>query len=218
MLLLAMALQASAPSLPGGADPAEPRTAVDAERAFAADAQALGQWTAFRKWAAVDATIFLPQKARALEAMASWADPPRAVRWSPAASFVSCDGQMAANTGPRSRPDGSGGYFSTVWVKQTGGWRWTVDGGDRLATPRVAVPRPAVRRAACTGTPPAQVPYPPGGPGATGFGVSRDGTLQWSYEVDGQGARVFRVALWDGRQLQPVIDDHVAVPPGATTP
>ena len=31
---------------------AEPQTAIDAERAFAADAQKLGQWTAFRKWAA----------------------------------------------------------------------------------------------------------------------------------------------------------------------
>lgn len=34
---------------------AEPATAIDAEHAFAADAQRLDQWTAFNKWPADDA-------------------------------------------------------------------------------------------------------------------------------------------------------------------
>ena len=33
-------------------------TAVDAEFAFARDAQRIGQWTAFRKWADKDAVVF----------------------------------------------------------------------------------------------------------------------------------------------------------------
>ena len=36
---------------------AAPQTAIDAERAFVADAQTLGQWTAFRKYAADDAVM-----------------------------------------------------------------------------------------------------------------------------------------------------------------
>ena len=37
-----------------------PQTAIDAERAFAADAQKNGQWTAFRHWASDRATMFVP--------------------------------------------------------------------------------------------------------------------------------------------------------------
>ena len=45
---------------------AEPAmTAVDAERAFVADAQKLGQWTAFRKWSAPDAIMFVPRQVNA---------------------------------------------------------------------------------------------------------------------------------------------------------
>ena len=35
-------------------------TAIDAELAFARDAQRLGPWTAFRKWADRDAVVFTP--------------------------------------------------------------------------------------------------------------------------------------------------------------
>ena len=38
-------------------------TAIDAEHAFARDAQRIGQWTAFRKWADSDAVMFTPQAA-----------------------------------------------------------------------------------------------------------------------------------------------------------
>ena len=36
-------------------------TAVDAELAFARDAQRIGMWTAFRKYADADAVMFTPQ-------------------------------------------------------------------------------------------------------------------------------------------------------------
>ena len=51
LLLLAAAAATAAPS----------STAIDAERAFASDAQRIGQWAAFRKYAARDAIMFNPQ-------------------------------------------------------------------------------------------------------------------------------------------------------------
>ena len=42
-------------------------TAVDAEFDFARDAQRIGQWTAFRKWADKDAVTFTPQAVWARE-------------------------------------------------------------------------------------------------------------------------------------------------------
>ena len=40
-------------------------TAIDAERAFAADAQQRGQWTAFRATATEEAVMFVPQPVNA---------------------------------------------------------------------------------------------------------------------------------------------------------
>ena len=94
---------------------AEPQSAIDAERAFAADAQKLGQWTAFRKYAADDAIMFAPQKVNAQEFPKPLKDPPTAVFWWPGKSFVSCDGSYAVNTGPWVRQWGKAvGYFTTV--------------------------------------------------------------------------------------------------------
>lgn len=90
-------------------------TAVDAERAFAEDAQKQGQWTAFRKWAAPDALMFTPQPIRAHEFLEGLTDPREPVRWWPGESYVSCDGGFAVNTGPWVRDGGeSVGYFTTV--------------------------------------------------------------------------------------------------------
>ena len=67
-------------------------TAVDAEYAFARDAQRIGQWTAFRKYADRDAVMFDPQAIWARDFLKGRKDPPKSVRWSTAHSFVSCDG------------------------------------------------------------------------------------------------------------------------------
>ncbi|MFL6741301.1 MAG: hypothetical protein ACJ8FG_06830, partial [Sphingomicrobium sp.] len=74
-------------------------TALDAEYAFARDAQRIGQWTAFGKYADRDAVIFTPQAAWAQTAFPA-KNPPKAIKWAPAHSFVSCDGRTAVNTGP----------------------------------------------------------------------------------------------------------------------
>ena len=66
-----------------------PQTALDAERAFAADAQTIGQWAAFRKWAAIDAIMFVRQPVQALDWLRGRAEPAQAVQWWPTASWRS---------------------------------------------------------------------------------------------------------------------------------
>ena len=98
--------------------PPPPRAAIDAEHAFARDAQRIGQWSAFRKYADRDAVMFTPQAVWARDFLKGRKDPPKAISWRPAHSFVSCDGRTAVNTGPWFTQDGTpGGYFTTVWQR-----------------------------------------------------------------------------------------------------
>ena len=125
-------------------------TAIDAEYAFARDAQRIGQWAAFRKYADHDAVMFNPQAVWAREFLKDRKDPPKAVRWWPGHSWVSCDGRTAVNTGPWIRDEGkSHGYFTTVWQRTDQGWRWAYDAGDVLKGPLPKVSKPQVHRAAC---------------------------------------------------------------------
>ena len=203
MLLLLAAVQAA-----GSA--ALPADAVAAERAFAADAATLGTWAAFRKWAAPNATMFDPQPVNPTTLLRDRAELPRPIRWSPAASYVSCNGAVAANTGPwthgRER-----GYFTTVWAHSGDGWRWLVDGGDTLRVPRPAVSRPAVRKASCRGTAPGPT-ISVAGDEKVGQGAARDNTLQWRWTVQPRGKRRFTVTLWNGSAFDTVIDDIIAAP------
>lgn len=206
-----------------GAAPA-PATAVEAERAFAADAQELGQWTAFRKWADPTAIMFDPQAVWAQDLLKGRKDPPRSVQWWPARSWTSCDGRTAVNTGPwRIEAGKLDGYFTTLWMRQpSGDWRWTVDGGDSLAAPLARPARPAVRRAACINRAlrmksidrayrnPLNRTAPPGD---SGYARSADGTLLFNWTVAADGARRTRVQLWTGRRFETVLDQKVAAPP-----
>ena len=190
---------------------AMPATAAEAERAFAADAQKDGQWTAFRRWSTPEAVMFFPQPAKAHERLKDAPDPPRSVEWTPASSFVSCDGALAANTGPW-RNGGANGFFSTVWVRQPAGdWKWIVDGGDGLTTARAWPTQPSVRKAACEGTPPKLEAVAVAG--TTENGWSPDRTLNWEWAVATDGARRFTVRLWTGAVYETVIDDRIAAPP-----
>ena len=191
----------------------EPRTPVDAERAFATDAQTLGQWAAFRKWATVDATMFAPDPVLAQTWLKDRADPPHAVQWSPTASYQSCDGHMAINTGEWRRADGSVGYFTKVWVEQAAGWRWMLDHGDALDTSRPRVAQPVVRRASCGGRPTSPwgvfPQYRWAGLNAGG-GHPTNPTLAYSYHANGRGQHDLILALWTGARWEVVISDHVA--------
>ena len=197
-------------------------TAVDAELAFAADARRLGQWTAFRKWADRDAVVFTPQAAWAQTALPQ-KDPPKAISWRPAHSWVSCDGRTAVNTGPWWKVDGTrGGYFTTVWQRQGRSWRWAYDGGgplDAKAPPPPA--RAQVHRASCrTRAPgPPVIPPPPltpkqarTTPEDNGRGQSADRTLGWDWKVGKKGQRRLRVYQWNGTRYAQVLYNNVPAP------
>ena len=193
---------------------ATPMSAIDAERAFAADAQTIGQWTAFRKWSAPQAVMFAPHPVNAHEYLKEAKDPPAALNWSPAESYVSCDGSVAVNTGPWSTSDAKRfGFFTTVWKREGDSWRWLYDGGDALKTPRAQPESPTVRRASCEGKP---LPLPTVAP-APGFesgqGSSADHSLHWMWSVSDKGVRRFTARLWNGRAFEDVVTDEVAAPP-----
>ena len=214
-MIIAAALIASAPLA----------TAVDAELAFARDAQRIGQWTAFRKYADPDAVMFTPQAVWVRDFLRDRKDPPKSVRWAPAHSFVSCDGRTAVNTGPWFSPDGKvQGYFTTVWQRDKSDWRWVYDGGGPYAPgtkPPLRV-RPQVHRGACrTKAPGAPViPPPPLTPNQArttpednGRGQSADKTLGWDWKVEKNGARHFRVYQWNGRRYSQVLYNDIPAPP-----
>ncbi len=195
--------------------PAAPApNAVDAERAFAADAQKLGQWTAFRKYAAPDAVMFTPQPVNAHVFLDPLKDPPVAVFWWPGRSFVSCDGRVAVNTGPWVREWGrSVGYFTTVWKRQAdGSWKWIYDAGDSLKQARGEGGDIQPRRAVCGARlPPA--PVPEVDPDVKlGSGESADGTLRWHWSVGPDGRRSFRAWMLTDRGAERIVDDQVAAP------
>ena len=193
-------------------------TAIDAELAFARDAKRIGQWSAFRKYADRDAVMFTPQAVWARDFLKDRKDPPKAISWRPAHSFVSCDGRIAVNTGPWWRADGKpGGYFTTVWQRTETGWRWAYDGGGPLTGSVAAPARPSVHRASCAGKAPGApiIPPPPltlkqarSTPEDSGRGQSADKTLGWDWKVDKNGAGKFRGFQWNGvRYAQVLFND-----------
>ena len=209
-MILALLLAAAVP----GPQPSA-TSAIDAERAFAADAQRQGQWTAFRKWSTADALMFVPQPTRARDFLKGRKDPPASVFWWPGRSYVSCDGKTAINTGPWVRGYGkSVGYFTTVWVRQPDGrWKWVYDAGDEGKFMRDEGGDIAPVNAPCPKLP---LPPPPQrevqANVKTGGGSSADGTLTWGWTVAGTGERNFFALMWDGKKRQMVIEDKVAAP------
>lgn len=182
------------------------QTAVDAERAFNRAAQTQGQWTAFRAFAASDAVIFKPEPAKA---EFPDKDPPIAVQWWPAESYVSCDGATAVNTGPWVRPD-SFGYFTTIWRKGVGGWKFALDHGDVLHAPRPLPESPSVQRASCDRM---ARPAPPVLKAREGerveSGISSDHSLAWSWLVRPDGSRIVAAWQWTRPAWTQVIRDEV---------
>lgn len=210
-MIAALLLAAQAATAPA------PQTAIDAERVFAADAQKLGQWTAFRRYAADDAVMFVPQPTNAQTWLKDRKDPPISVFWWPGRSYVSCDGSYAVNTGPWVREWGkSVGYFTTVWQRQPdGSWKWIYDAGDELKQVRAEGGDIKSNVASCDGLPLIKVPLQFAA--TAGFtsngGKSADSTLYWTWAVGRKGERRFTARLWDGRQFRTIVDDVVDAPP-----
>ena len=196
-------------------------TAVDAERAFARDAQKIGQWSAFRKYADDTAVMFTPQAVWAHEFLKDRKDPPQSLEWWPDRSFVSCDRRTAVNTGPAFRPDGQHyGRFNTVWVREKGSWKWVYDNGsDPAGTPSRKPGKTKVIRASCRAKAPGAPIIPPlplsnrqarTTPEDSGRGESADKTLGWDWKVEKNGAHHFRVYLWNGRGYDEALVVRVA--------
>lgn len=194
-------------------------TALDAERAFARDAQRIGQWSAFRKWADRDAVMFTPRAVWAKRFLKPLKDPPRAISWHASQSFVSCDGRTAVNTGAWFKQDGAiGGSFTTVWQRTSEGWRWAYDGGSPSRS-TFAARRTMTRRASCTGSAPGAPIVPPSqsrtgsDPTDAGRGQSADRTLGWDWKVTPDGGRRFRLYQWTGSRYVLVLQNNVPAKP-----
>jgi hypothetical protein len=207
-ILFVLAMAANAP------------TAIDAERAFAAESRRSGQWSAFRHYALPDAVMFTPQAVFAQDFLKDRKDPPKSIDWWPARSFVSCDGRTAVNLGPWVTVEGKpGGTFTTVWQREGRMWRWAYDGGSEdpnaKLTPRNKAP--TVHRARCTKAPRAPV-IPPlpltdrqarKTPEDSGRGESADKTLGWDWKVEKDGSRHFRVFVWNGARYAQALYQNV---------
>lgn len=200
---------------------ANPSAVVAEELAFARLAQDKGQWTAFRSTATQDAIMFVPQMTYAQEFLKGRADPPAAVKWQPHQVWSSCDGSLAVTRGAWQRPDGSAGWFTTVWQKQKNGrYKWVLDQGDTLPMPldppEMVVGKVADCPPGYTGRRAPKIKdfkgkLPPLDP-ARRTGQSLDGTLGWEATVSPDGARRFVVAMQvDGARLT-VQDVQVEAP------
>ncbi len=196
-------------------------TAIDAEHAFARDAQRIGQWTAFRKYADRDAVMFSPQAVWARDFLKDRKDPPRSVTWRPTHSWVSCDGRTAVNTGPAFREAKAYGNFTTVWQREKAAWRWVYDAGGPLRAGDVNRRRAVTRRASCRFKAPGAPVIPPPAlssrearttPIDNGRGESADKTLGWDWKVEKTGAHRFRVFLWTGRRYEQVLTNTIPAP------
>jgi hypothetical protein len=219
VILGAISLSACAtgPGGPRGFQPkiATPSAIIAAEIAFNRLAQEKGQWTAFRETAAKDATMFVPQPVMAQEWLKGRTNPAQSVKWQPHKAFMSCDGKTGVTTGAAQWPDGRHGYFTTVWQldqrnpEDLGEWRWVLDHGDFIDSPREAPEFIETGVASCKGRAPAALVAPAEG-AAMKTGFSRDQTLSYSWVVQPDGARTFEVKLWNGVTSDIVILDRVA--------
>jgi len=201
---------------------ANPSAVIARELEFASAAQAKGQWTAFREFAAADAVMFTPAMVLAQGWLKGRADPPAAIRWQPAEVWSSCDGSLAVSHGAWQGAKGSG-YFTTIWQRQSGGrYKWVLDSGDTLKEP-LAVPEmisahvadcpaakgPLMRREAKRPKTAATAFDP-----ASRSGRSDDGTIAWTVTVAADGARNLSIEWKKDDTLQPLLIQQVVAPAG----
>lgn len=193
-------------------------TAIDAERALTRDAQRAGQWSALLAHADPDAVLITPQAEWADEYLKGKSNPTLARRWSTNASYVSCDGNIAVNTGPWVSADRRQyGYFTTVWQREKGQWRWLYHAEEDLSRPltqrRAAVTHRASCRGQAPGAPLMSQPTTKKGPrGAKpddfGSGQSGDQTFGWDWRVGQKDLRHIRVFLWTGRRYEVALNQR----------
>jgi hypothetical protein len=198
---------------------ADPSAVIAAELAFARAAQDKGQWSAFAEFAADDAVMFVPQPVKAKEWLKGRQNPAQAVRWQPHQVWSSCDGSLAVTKGAWQRPDGSVGYFTTVWARQRDGqYKWVMDQGDVLSQELAAPDFVDGNVAQCGGAErgernrpdPATIrPTACEGETCRGGGSSADGTLSYDYAVTAEGRR-FTVGTRENGAMVEVVRSEVA--------
>jgi ketosteroid isomerase-like protein len=116
---------------PPAADPV--RSVIEAERAFAAEAQRAGALPAFRHYADEDAILFTPDPQRAKDWFDSGHGPQGSLRWWPVYAGIATSGDLGFSTGPYFGGEGKHlyhGWFFTIWARKAdGSWRWLLDHG-----------------------------------------------------------------------------------------
>lgn len=203
---------------------AQPTVIVAQEVAFARDARELGQWTAFRAYAAPGAILHL--RSGAVDA-ASWlaarSDPAQSVDWNSRAVWMSCDGRDAVSMGRyRDSGDNVGTYF-TVWQREASGeWRFAYDlganddpqpvrGAEPDPDPRAIVVRNYVpiqgRVADCSAPALDAVAFDQPPHARSAASASRDGTLHWQWSHGEDGTRNFSVKYWKKGVWETVVDE-----------
>jgi hypothetical protein len=205
---------------------ANPSALIAAEIAFNRLAAEKGQWTAFRETAAKEATMFVPDAVDAQSWLKGRANPAKSVSWQPYKVFMSCDGKTGVTTGAWQRPDGTVGYFTTVWQWQEKGkpdpklppnaltegeWKWVVDHGDTLPSPFIIPEMIETKVASCKGRGGAPITAPAEG-AKMKMGLSRDQSLNYSWVVNPDMSRTIEVNLWNGSGFDTVLMNSVAAP------
>lgn len=222
--------RAEMPSGPrAGNSYANPSAVIATELAFATAARAEGQWTAFARFAAPDAVMFVPQLAWAQTWLKGRANPAVPLAWQPHAVWSSCDGSVVVSHGAWQR-GGITGWFTTIWQRQPdGAYKWIVDHGDTLRQPAPAPEMLSALIADCPaparqgpGHPPAGKPakpkkikladLPPLDP-AHRAGAATDGSLRWDVTVSPSGARHLTVDWTREGATARLLDETVAAPP-----
>jgi hypothetical protein len=134
-----LALAAACSSEPQA--PADIGPVVEAERAFAARAQATGWVEAFEAYATADAIVLQAGPTNAHESLAG-IDPANrgdtSLSWAPEFAGISRAGDFGFTTGPYNGGDTAFGQYFTVWRRQEdGAWKWLYDGGTNATTPTI---------------------------------------------------------------------------------
>jgi hypothetical protein len=205
---------------------ANPSAIIAAEIGFSRLAQEKGQWTAFRETAAKQATMFVPDAVDAQTWLKGRADPAKSVAWQPHKAFMSCDGKTGVTSGAWQGPDGSTGYFTTVWFwvekgrpdprlpansMGEGEWKWVLDHADALPTPRQKPEIIGTKVASCKGRANAPIDAPTEGVQMKTM-FSRDQSLNWEWQLRPDKSRTLIVRLWNGSDFDDVLTDQVAKP------
>lgn len=207
----------------------QPSKVVAAEVAFERLARENGQWSAFTSYAAVGAVIHQKDgPVSAAEWLARQRDPSETARWNPRSVWISCDGSLALSKGRFRSPTGEVGDFIRVW--QSSGpneyqWKYHLAARDNPQPPPPSDSSSAENEIRVTAfdtiqgfvadCPKRDAPIPP--PMAAPLkdsvdqagGLSRDRTLQWRWEHDGNGGRRIIAHYVEGGEWKLALDESM---------